>query len=61
MALAAYGAPSFLPEMREAVAATGDGGFRVDPIDWGALVKRRSSAEDWGCWGRSPAARVSRW
>jgi carbamoyltransferase len=48
MALAAYGAPSFLPELREAVAATGDGGFRVDPIDWGALVKRRSSSQEWG-------------
>jgi carbamoyltransferase len=48
MALAAYGSPSFLPELREAVAATGDGGFRVDPIDWGALVKRRRSSQDWG-------------
>ncbi|HEX2047994.1 MAG TPA: carbamoyltransferase C-terminal domain-containing protein [Acidimicrobiales bacterium] len=48
MALAAYGQPTFLPELREAVAATGDGGFRVAPIDWGALVKRRRSAEDWG-------------
>ena len=48
MALAAYGAPSFLPELREAVAPTGDGGFRVDPIDWGALVKRRSSSQEWG-------------
>jgi carbamoyltransferase len=48
MALAAYGSPSFLPELREAVAPTGDGGFRVDPIDWGALVKRRRSSQDWG-------------
>jgi carbamoyltransferase len=48
MALAAYGQPSFLPELRDAVAATGDGGFRVDPIDWGALVKRRKGSEDWG-------------
>jgi carbamoyltransferase len=48
MALAAYGKPAFLPEMREAVGATGDGGFHVDPIDWGALVKRRSSSADWG-------------
>ncbi|MDQ4090103.1 MAG: carbamoyltransferase, partial [Actinomycetota bacterium] len=48
MALAAYGAPSFLPELREGVAPTGDGGFRVDPIDWGALVKRRSSSQEWG-------------
>jgi carbamoyltransferase len=48
MALAAYGSPTFLPELRQAVAATGDGGFRVDPIDWGALVKRRRSSEEWG-------------
>ncbi|MGH9263920.1 MAG: carbamoyltransferase family protein [Acidimicrobiales bacterium] len=48
MALAAYGQPTFLPELREAVAATGDGGFRVAPIDWGAVVKRRTSSEDWG-------------
>ena len=48
MALAAYGAPTFLPELREAVAPTGDGGFRVDPIDWGSLVKRRRSSEGWG-------------
>jgi len=48
MALAAYGSPSFLPELRQAVAPSGDGGFRVDPIDWGALVKRRSSSEEWG-------------
>jgi carbamoyltransferase len=48
MALAAYGSPTFLPELRQAVAPTGDGGFRVDPIDFGALVKRRSASEDWG-------------
>ena len=48
MALAAYGQPTFLPELREAVAATGDGGFRVAPIDWGAMVKRRTASEDWG-------------
>lgn len=48
MALAAYGSPTFLPELRHAVAPTGDGGFRVDPVDWGALVKRRSAAEPWG-------------
>ncbi|MDQ3897521.1 MAG: carbamoyltransferase [Actinomycetota bacterium] len=48
MALAAYGQPTFLPELREAVAATGDGGFRVAPVEWGSMVKRRRSAEDWG-------------
>jgi len=48
MALASYGQPAFLPEMRQAVRATPDGGFRVEPIDWGALVKRRPAGEEWG-------------
>ncbi|NJC69106.1 carbamoyltransferase [Planosporangium thailandense] len=39
MALASYGRPRFLPELRELVTATGDGGFRVAPIDWAALTK----------------------
>jgi carbamoyltransferase len=54
MALASYGrrdprlaAPWLVPELgmlrelRERVQATGDGGFVVHPIDWGALAKRR--------------------
>ena len=41
MALAAYGRPSFLPELRQAVRATGDGGFVVEPLDLATLVKRR--------------------
>ena len=39
MALASYGRPRFLPELREAVYATGDGGFRVHPVDWATLAK----------------------
>jgi carbamoyltransferase len=39
MALASYGSPRFLPELREAVYATGDGGFRVHAIDWTTLTK----------------------
>ncbi|MGC9670396.1 carbamoyltransferase [Planosporangium sp. 12N6] len=39
MALASYGKPRFLPELRELVKATGDGGFSVAPIDWAALTK----------------------
>jgi carbamoyltransferase len=43
MALASYGdADRFLPAVRRAVAATGDGGFRVDPLDLGELAPRRS-------------------
>ncbi len=42
MALASYGTPRHLPVLREAVRATGDGGFRTDPVDWDALAKRRA-------------------
>ena len=34
MALASYGRPRFLPELRRLVRATGDGGFTTEPIDW---------------------------
>jgi carbamoyltransferase len=47
MALAAYGEPRFLPELRRRVRTTGDGGFVVESIDWGALVKARRSGEEW--------------
>jgi carbamoyltransferase len=47
MALASYGTPRFLDELRRTVYTTGDGGFHTDPIDWQALVKRRGAAEDW--------------
>ncbi len=46
MALASYGRPAFLPELRQAVRATDDGGFRVDPIDFSAMAKRRRGGED---------------
>jgi carbamoyltransferase len=41
MALASYGAPRFLDLFRDLVYATGDGGFRVERIDWTALTKPR--------------------
>jgi carbamoyltransferase len=47
MALASYGEPRFLPELREAVQTDATGGFRVDPVDWSALVKRRCAEEPW--------------
>ena len=40
MALAAYGEPAFLPALREAVRAEGDGGFSVRPIDWSRFAPR---------------------
>ncbi|MFC6885349.1 carbamoyltransferase [Actinomadura yumaensis] len=47
MALASYGEPRFLPDLREAVAATGDGGFAVGRLDWGTLAKARDPGDDW--------------
>jgi carbamoyltransferase len=38
MALASYGDPLFLDELREAVRATGDGGFLAEPLDWSRLA-----------------------
>ena len=47
MAMASYGEPVFLEDLRRLVYATGDGGFCVEPIEWGTFVKRRTGAEDW--------------
>ncbi|WP_026406143.1 carbamoyltransferase family protein [Actinomadura rifamycini] len=47
MALASYGEPRFLAELREHVAATGDGGFAVAPVDWGSLAKARTADAEW--------------
>ena len=48
MALASYGRPIFLPEMRELVRASGDGGFTVEPIEWSTFVKPVGKGSDWG-------------
>ncbi|GLZ05205.1 carbamoyltransferase [Actinomadura sp. NBRC 104412] len=50
MALASYGEPRFLKEMRERIRTTGDGGFAVAPIDWTALAKARSPADGEDRW-----------
>jgi carbamoyltransferase len=47
MALASYGKPRFIEELRRSVYTTGDGGFHTDPVDWGSLVKQRRSDEEW--------------
>ena len=60
MAMASYGRPSFLPELREAVGATGDGGFTVAPIDWKSLVPRLERGEDWQPQHADLAASVQR-
>jgi carbamoyltransferase len=48
MALASYGQPTLLPELRQLVRATGDGGFNVEPIDWSALAKKVAPGDAWG-------------
>ena len=58
MALASYGEPQWLPELREAVRLTGDGGFTVAPIDWSRFVPRRRGDEDWGAPHANLAASV---
>ncbi|HZB48027.1 MAG TPA: carbamoyltransferase C-terminal domain-containing protein [Mycobacteriales bacterium] len=47
MALASYGIPRHLPLLRETMRATGDGGFRTEPVAWDALVKRRAPGAEW--------------
>jgi carbamoyltransferase len=46
MAMASYGQPSLLPQLRELIKATEVGGFTVEPIDWSALAKPRSPDTD---------------
>jgi carbamoyltransferase len=46
MALASYGQPRFLPQLRESVYATGSGGFVVAPLDWATLAKPRPADGD---------------
>src|SRR5581483_8795118 len=48
MALAAYGEPRFLGELRRAVRPSGDGGFATDRIDWERFVPRRAPDDPWG-------------
>ncbi|MGX5359684.1 carbamoyltransferase family protein [Kocuria sp. KH4] len=48
MALASYGEPRFLPELRELVRATGDGGFTAQAPDWTRFATRRIDDGTWG-------------
>ena len=58
MALASYGVPRHLPVLREAVRATGDGGFRTDPVAWDALAKRRAAGGEFDAQHADLAASV---
>ncbi|HWF34148.1 MAG TPA: carbamoyltransferase C-terminal domain-containing protein [Solirubrobacteraceae bacterium] len=47
MALAAYGRPAFLGELRETLRAGGDGGFHAEPPDWSRFAPSRRDREEW--------------
>jgi carbamoyltransferase len=47
MAMASYGKPRFLDELRTRMRSTGDGGFVTERIDWSGLAKRLEPGEAW--------------
>ncbi|MGP4113600.1 carbamoyltransferase family protein [Streptomyces sp. 4N509B] len=47
MALAAYGTPRYLPELRRHVHPTGDGGFRAAGVPWHELCEPRLPGQAW--------------
>ncbi|MEV7431991.1 carbamoyltransferase C-terminal domain-containing protein [Nocardioides sp. NPDC092400] len=47
MAMASYGRPRFMDEIRDLVRADGEGGFRTQGVDWSALAKRLAPGEEW--------------
>jgi carbamoyltransferase len=59
MALASYGKPRFLDQVRDKVVLV-DGGFRTDPIDWSQLAPPRAPAQDWNSAHADLAASVQR-
>ena len=46
MAMASYGRPRFLDELRELICTTGDGGFFTRPVDWERYAPRSAGGED---------------
>jgi carbamoyltransferase len=60
MALASYGRPRFLGELREAVRCTGDGGFAAEPLDWHQFAPSISSEAGWTSDHADLAASVQR-
>lgn len=47
MALASYGSPRLLPELRRYVHPTGDGGFRATGVPWAEFCPPRGADEPW--------------
>ncbi|HEV7751896.1 MAG TPA: carbamoyltransferase C-terminal domain-containing protein [Baekduia sp.] len=61
MAMASYGRPDHLQRLGELVHATGDGGFRTEPVDWEALAPALAQGGDgWGPEHAALAASVQR-
>jgi carbamoyltransferase len=48
MAMASYGEPSFLPELRQMVWATDDGGFVVEKIQLSRFARGLDKGDGWG-------------
>ncbi|HKV18037.1 MAG TPA: carbamoyltransferase C-terminal domain-containing protein [Mycobacterium sp.] len=49
MAMASYGKPRYLEQLRERVYATGDGGFRTEPVEWSSFSPRGEHNFDLAC------------
>ncbi|MER7567409.1 carbamoyltransferase C-terminal domain-containing protein [Streptomyces sp. NPDC097941] len=47
MALASYGRPRFLEQLRVYVHLAGEGGFRARPVPWSSLVPPRAAGDPW--------------
>ncbi|MFI9544637.1 carbamoyltransferase [Streptomyces sp. NPDC052016] len=47
MALASYGKPRFLDQLRAYVGLDGEGGFRARPVPWSSLVPPRPAGAPW--------------
>jgi carbamoyltransferase len=47
MAMSSYGEPRHLGVLRDLVRPDGEGGFRVEPIDWERFAPRLDDGDDW--------------
>jgi carbamoyltransferase len=60
MALASYGEPRWLGELREEVRATPDGGFAAEPLDWSRFAPPLTGGDGWSSEHADLAASVQR-
>jgi carbamoyltransferase len=47
MAMASYGLPALLEDLRRLVRTDGEGGFVTEPVEWEALAPRLGDGEEW--------------